>query len=71
MSKTFKFLYDNKYHRDRDGNYYSTVEDNVVEVLTEEQLKGWYSNYMTTSTIFLESVMRGRIVPPKFMKIHV
>ena len=38
-------LIDKNYDRDRDGNYYHTVEDDVVEVLTAEQLKNRYSTY--------------------------
>ena len=40
MSKCFKHNCDYIYSRDKDGNYYHTVE-----VLTEEQLKSQYSTY--------------------------
>ena len=53
MEHTFKFLYDSNYERDRDGKYYRTVDDDVIELLTEEQLKNRYSTYTNYIDTFL------------------
>ena len=34
------------YESNRNGNYYHTVEDEVVEVLTDGQDKSWLSSYI-------------------------
>ena len=45
MNRNFWSVCSYYYIRDKDGNFYHTEEDDVVEVLTEEQLKGLYSTY--------------------------
>ena len=58
MNKIFKRICDYIYSRDKDSNFYRTVEDDVVEVLTEEQLKSRYSTY----TNYIENFMRVRLL---------
>ena len=65
MINLFKSLRDKIYSRDKDVNYYRTVEDDVVEVLMEEQLKNWYSTY----TNYIDTFVRASNV--KSMKIRV
>ena len=43
-----------QYEKDRDGNPYRTVEDEVVEVLMEEQHKSQFSTY----TAYIDNFVR-------------
>ena len=44
-----------QYGIDRDSNYYLTIQDAVVGVLTEEQVKTWLSSFFE----YFDTFMKG------------
>ena len=54
MSFWFWNYCDKYYSKDKDGNIYRTEEDEVIEMLTEEQIKTWYSSYVS----YIDNFMR-------------
>ena len=49
----YDYLIDTYYDRDRNGNYYCIEQDEVVEVLTEEQVKTRLTSYFEYINTFI------------------